>query len=68
MRNLPFVEIVHTTNISISSFCFDESDSASPYVTVARLFFVELLVGRIFDLRFGKEPIEAPQKTCKKRP
>ena len=35
MRNLPFVEIVHTTNISISSFCFDESDSASPYVTVA---------------------------------
>ena len=28
-------EIVHTTNIAINSFCFDESDPASAYVTVA---------------------------------
>ena len=35
MAKLPFFEIVHTTNIAINSFCFDESDPASAYVTVA---------------------------------
>ncbi len=34
-NDIPFIEIVHTTNISILSFCFDKSDSASPYATVA---------------------------------